>query len=642
MSRNWAAHHLLVLFLTITLLPALGLGWMGWRLVEQDRAFETRRIQEQRDRATDLVTTALQQSIAADEQRLSNSSDWRSLASDDAHIVVFSKGVIETIPETRLLYSPIVPILPEPTAELFQSGEEDEFQLGNYASAALKFQSLAHSANPIVRAGAQLRLGRNLRHARQLSAALDVYRDLAQQDAMSLDGVPAGLVAQRALCALLAEMQRAADLKSESERLRTDLQRGRWQIDHAQFTYYSNEVDKWLDHASPADPAAITMADAVERLWTRWKALQVQPAAVSGHDVLQSGDRFVTLLFHATPDRMVALVAGPAYLQRRWLGASQPLLASQGLHLLFQDPSEHSNDRRETIRDANVTGLPWTLRVAAADPQAELAQAVARRRLLLAGLTLLVIVVCAGSYFVSRAVTRELALARLQSDFVAAVSHEFRTPLTSLGQVTEILSDGRVADPNKLQRYYETQARATNRLQRLVESLLDFGRMEAGTKPYRMQKLDSPELVRSAIEDLRAGSGAAGYQFEVHVEADATGGYAVNADPEALANALRNLLDNAVKYSPDCRTIWVAIRKAGSRVAISVRDRGFGIPRAEQKEIFRKFVRGEATKTNGIKGAGVGLAVVQHIVRAHGGEIRLQSEPGQGSTFTMLLPAVDH
>jgi signal transduction histidine kinase len=158
--------------------------------------------------------------------------------------------------------------------------------------------------------------------------------------------------------------------------------------------------------------------------------------------------------------------------------------------------------------------------------------------------------------------------------------------------------------------------------------------MEAGSKPYRMQKLDASELVRSVVEEFRLEPAAAGYTIELGLNGAAP---VIDADPDALSHAIRNLLDNAVKYSPECRTVRVEVGEEGGRVAIHVRDKGIGIPSSEQKHIFQKFVRGAVAKTSGIKGTGVGLAMVEHIVRAHGGDIHVDSEPGKGSTFTLLL-----
>ena len=129
---------------------------------------------------------------------------------------------------------------------------------------------------------------------------------------------------------------------------------------------------------------------------------------------------------------------------------------------------------------------------------------------------------------------------------------------------------------------------------------------------------------------------SSGHCVEVYANGDAP---LVHADRAALACAVWNLLDNAVKYSPECQTVWADVGREDSRVAIRVRDRGLGIPVSEQRRVFEKFTRGVAAREAGIRGTGVGLAMVRHIAAAHGGEIKLESKPGEGSAFTLLLPA---
>jgi signal transduction histidine kinase len=157
--------------------------------------------------------------------------------------------------------------------------------------------------------------------------------------------------------------------------------------------------------------------------------------------------------------------------------------------------------------------------------------------------------------------------------------------------------------------------------------------MEAGHKPYRMETLDASQLVRSTVEDFQSESEAGSLEIEVNT----SGAPLVEGDREALCRALRNLLDNAVKYSPNRPKVWVDVQQSNDRVAISVKDSGIGIPRHEQSQIFRKFVRGSDAKRYGIKGTGVGLAMVEHIVQGHDAEIRVESETGKGSVFTILL-----
>jgi signal transduction histidine kinase len=242
----------------------------------------------------------------------------------------------------------------------------------------------------------------------------------------------------------------------------------------------------------------------------------------------------------------------------------------------------------------------------------------------------------AGSYFIGRAVKQEMDLARLQSDFVSAVSHEFRTPLAAMRQLSELLAAGRVPLEERRQHYYESLAGESRRLQRLVESLLDFGRLEAGARPYQLEPLDPRALVEHVVADFQAQLSRPESRVEISGRDDSA---PLLGDRDALALALHNLLDNAVKYSGDGRTVRIEWAQRGDRIALSVRDQGPGIAAGERARIFQKFVRGAAARTANVRGAGVGLAMVHLIATGHGGEVTVESTPGSGSTFTLLLPA---
>jgi signal transduction histidine kinase len=247
----------------------------------------------------------------------------------------------------------------------------------------------------------------------------------------------------------------------------------------------------------------------------------------------------------------------------------------------------------------------------------------------------MLMLVLASGYAVHRGISQESRVARLQSDFVADVSHEFRSPLTTLRTITELLAQNRITDESRRQQSYTFLDRETNRLHRLVEDLLDFGRMESGRKQYRIEAHDAFRLVRAAVADFSQEAAANGFHVETNLGA---GPVTVQADEEALRRAIRNLLENAMKYSPECRTVWVEGAVNDHLVSISVRDQGMGIDPREQRAIFQKFVRGNAAKKAGIKGTGIGLSMVQQISEALGGEIHLQSSVGAGSTFTLVLP----
>ena len=279
------------------------------------------------------------------------------------------------------------------------------------------------------------------------------------------------------------------------------------------------------------------------------------------------------------------------------------------------------------------TGLPFDVH---AIGRSVLAQSgfISRGRLVVAALSVMLAFLLATSYFIGRAVRREMALARLQTDFVSAVSHEFRTPLASIRQLSELLAAGRVPYEERRRQYYESLAAESRRLQRLVENLLEFGKLEAGARPYHIEPVDARALMEFAVTDFLSQLGRSDCRIEVSGKAEAR----VLADRNALTLVLHNLLDNAVKYSGG-RSVRMCCEAEGDRVAFSVIDEGPGISPEDQVRIFQKFVRGSSTAATNVKGTGLGLAMVKLIVSGHRGEIRVSSQPDAGSTFTVILPA---
>jgi signal transduction histidine kinase len=254
-----------------------------------------------------------------------------------------------------------------------------------------------------------------------------------------------------------------------------------------------------------------------------------------------------------------------------------------------------------------------------------------RQRLLVWGFAVLLVVITGGTLFIARAINRELAVARQQADFVAAVSHEFRTPVTSIHHLAELLAKARMTEPAQVQTAYGMIASESERLKRLIESILDFGRMQGRTFPFRLEAMDVNEWARGVVEEFRASG--TGVSF-----AGPEGAAMIMGDQEALRGAMWNLLENAVKYSPAGTHIQVRVELREQRVEISVEDEGMGIPKAEQGRIFSRFYRGEAARVSGTRGTGIGLALVKEIAEGHGGSARVESEPAKGSVFTLSLP----
>ena len=251
--------------------------------------------------------------------------------------------------------------------------------------------------------------------------------------------------------------------------------------------------------------------------------------------------------------------------------------------------------------------------------------------LILGGLSFLL---AGGIFLTYRNVSKEMALARLKSDFVSNVSHELRTPLSLIRLYAETLELGRLSSPEKHQEYYCIIRKESERLTALINNILDFSRIEAGRKEYDFRETDMRELVCNTLESYR-------YQIEQHgftLEEKIAEVPPLRVDREAMARSLVNLVNNALKYSQDRKYIGVKLYRENGSVKLEVIDHGIGIPSNEQNKIFEKFYRVGDPLVHNTKGSGLGLSLVQHIARAHGGDVIVDSAPGAGSKFTITLP----
>jgi signal transduction histidine kinase len=264
---------------------------------------------------------------------------------------------------------------------------------------------------------------------------------------------------------------------------------------------------------------------------------------------------------------------------------------------------------------------------------ADISRRFARNEFLILGA--LSLLMGAGMLLTYRNVSRELALAKLKSDFVSNVSHELRTPLALIRLYAETLELGRISNPGKHQEYYEIIRKESERLTALINNILDFSRIEAGKKEYSFCETDVGDLVRSTLESYRFEIEHNGFHFEQKIDTNLP---PLHVDREAIARSLLNLVNNAVKYSAREKYLGVYLYRQDSSVNLEVVDHGIGIPAKEQPKIFEKFYRVGDPLVHNTKGSGLGLSLVRHIVRAHGGEVTVESAPGHGSKFIITLP----
>jgi two-component system phosphate regulon sensor histidine kinase PhoR len=282
------------------------------------------------------------------------------------------------------------------------------------------------------------------------------------------------------------------------------------------------------------------------------------------------------------------------------------------------------------------TDLAWTMALILEGEPGFWSLGRSRSGLYLWALILIGTALLAGIGHTIYAVGREARLSRLKTDFVSSVSHDLRTPLTSIRMFTETLLMGRASSREEEREFLEVIAQEAERLSRLTERILDFSRMEAGRKAYTFELEDWGALVQHALRSCRPMLEESRAEVKVEIPADLP---PVTGDHDALIEVLLNLLTNAIKYSADVPRIRVWARAEGGRVLLSVSDHGIGIPQAEQARIFEKFHRVDCRRTLEVGGCGIGLSLVRHIVEAHEGSVTVESVPNQGSTFTVSLPA---
>jgi signal transduction histidine kinase len=658
-SLRGPGQRLVGVFALFILLPGAFLGVFALRVLRQESQLASQRTRESLERTAEEIGRDLDtefrrwndavRSAASLErpldvnsfpeivgQAFSEPGGGVFLSASDERLEVFPAGALLYVSRSP---APAQTAPSRPPAGLAEA-ESLEIARKDYPRAIRAYRNLLDSAA----AGSQplilQRLARTLRKAGRLEEAAGAYRDLRHLDAVWIGGLPSDLIAKAELCSLASERGDTADLAQEAMAFYRDLATGKWLLDKPRYLYYSDLGRTWCRDSR------VEAGEFNSLYATEGRRLALSRAAedfLKDPRTVLPGEDIVYLAFRNTDPFAAALVSADVLGSRWWPrifstrgeDLEAVLYAADGSAVFGSPPP--ATPPFAVTRDLRIDDTPWLLQIWPGRPEAIYADIRQRRTLSLTMLGFVTVLLAFGSYLTVRIVKRELEIARLRADFVSTVSHEFRSPLTGIRQLGGMLLDGRVTDPEKQRGYFKMIVQESDRLSRLVENILDFSRMEEGRREYRFEPLDPSPWLRTLVADFVteiAANGAA-------VEADIQDGLPpISADKEALGSAVRNLLDNAVKYSPGSKTVWLDAGAEGDAVKISVRDKGVGISERDRKRIFDRFYRAEGEISKRIKGAGLGLSLVKHVVTAHGGMVECQSRVGEGSIFTIRLPAV--
>jgi signal transduction histidine kinase len=570
----------------LIVLPGVILLGFGLRALDQDRRMTDQQVRDRLARAAELAARTIDQQLA----------NWQQFRSDG--VVIDSGPPVKVTPWSRLAYEPAKRMEPAPPVDPILTDAIHAEQSGRDLESAITLYRRATSGTPAIRAVAWSRLAACYRKTGRKVEAIRAYRELLRIPKQRVGPVDAELIARFELCSL-GDGDRAAFYR--------DLAGGRWRLDRARYLFYSDTSREWTSESDPAR--------AVER-----ERLGFSTAIA---DYLDNHRRFLGE-YVAFAEGNEALVLPVAVLRRR-LERSAIIDPEIGIALVDSKAAHPSLAARHGLADRD---LPWAVDAAAIDGARLYAGADQRRRIYFTLLLLVFMLLVAGTYITARAVKRDLEVARLRNDFVATVSHEFRSPLTAIRQLAELLERGRAPTEEKRREYYGLISRESARLSRLVENLLDFSRIEEGRKRYHFERLETAVWLRELVS---------GTQPSNVILSTPPALPAVLGDRIALASAVENLLDNAVKYSPPGAPVICEADTDGQQVTIRVLDRGYGIAPEDRAHVFERFYRGGGEISRQVKGAGVGLSLVRQIVEAHGGTVDFETRVGEGSTFRIRL-----
>ncbi len=430
----------LPLFLAIVVCLAIWQVWLTWRLMQQDRNLAAQQSRERLEQIADLAVAQLASTLAQwdfslhELNALPPPTALKAKLPINGTLVLLSHWSATTYPSRSLLF---VPELPAAGAlpEAFATAEKLEFREQNYPRAVEALRPLAKQ--PATRAEALLRIARLERRLNHAAAALAAYDELFEESAVNPERVPYALLAAGARCELLAET--AGDRERGAvvaQQLRVALMEGRWPLRRETFEYYWAEVNRIRHTADNPPQRAAEFSLLISRLYEQWQQAVRTGSSFSGRE---AGPDASLLIWHSTASRLTVLFA-PA----GWLAGTLKLSANTD-DVRWEWPVQGSPSVAEphvlrSLADAQLAGK---IQFSSVVP---VAQRGPNRALWLGGVALMLLLVTMGAYAVYRGVSRELRVAQLQSDFVSAVSHEFRSPLTSLRGIAELLADGRLPD----------------------------------------------------------------------------------------------------------------------------------------------------------------------------------------------------
>ena len=562
---------------------------------------------------------------------------------------------------------------------LFKAAEDAEFKTKNYSLAIRNYSQLMTSTSDKTADALLLnRMGRCYLNSGNPLRAVDIYKRIVSsyEKEVGPDGIPFALIALYQIGSVYARMDKKPESVEAFLKLYEGLLESEWFLSRTQFYFYLKKIKGELARVIAeiedeetknvfAEKQTVLRHVEEERLkrmgtleefhqrilpvlMTRQKAVLGVPESFS-HFSDTTGEKTHLVSYNSDEKNSIfGFTLDEEYLTKGLIpSVMEKILFNESWNVQVVDDKQnlvYRKDISQSIsnglpmtysRDFEENFPPWAVRIYQTAPNTAQKEFNLRRNIYISLAAVVIAALLFGGVLAIKSTAKELKLAKLKSEFVATVSHEFRTPLTSIRYLADLLQRGRVGKEERKQKYYESITHESERLSRLIENILDFSKIEAGMKEYEFEETDVAEMCGDVVSRFQEQADPQEFTIESDIPDEMPN---ILADKEALPRALFNLLDNAVKYSGDCRQIQFRTWAEQNHIFFKVKDQGIGIPRDDQDKVFEKFYRAGDIPNSTIKGSGIGLTIVSHIVEAHGGEVILESELGKGTEVTIQLP----
>ncbi len=609
------------------MLPTAALGLLAFRTFRGEQVREDYRRKERQQQILRLLESDLTNWILS---RRENAAEYaRALEVGQNRIILPRLNVYMAPDHSREAAIQ----LPVRDSTLWRAAQLIEFRGSETAEAVKSYEALL-SGSPTISSWSRLALLRlSLRHSGSPGAALWL-REIHEKDqaAVTESGTPVWVAASL----LLIERHGPGSTRETVEflsRTVSQLSSGRWRLNAAQWIYYAREICPALKSAADLRSGTLATAGFLESLAGAIREVLELDRSLEWRGAQPFAARYL-------PGLHSVLVLFPE--QRRntgWLLAGEEVVRESQARLNTLTAAEDFEGRIGVPSGAaqptalSLPAFPF-LETSFTQRHQALWRFHMRRYAIFYATALLLMGAGAGLLFTYRAVVREMGLNRMKADFVSSVSHEFRTPLAAIEALLERLESGKVTDEEMLRRYYRASRREVQRLTGMVNQLLDFARLEKGRAQFSFETIDLNRLAEEAIQSFRD----LGFGPRLVDALNRERALNISADKDAACQCIHNLIDNALKYSPDGSQVTIGSGGRGQEVFLQVLDHGPGIAPRDQPLIFEQFYRAGDAGARGIRGTGIGLALVKRIMRTHGGTVTLESRPGEGSMFQLTFP----